>query len=309
MSTDRRLIGVLCAENFSRPHAFGTRDERLLQSMAGQAVVAIDRARLLDTVTSHQRDLQRLSSQLVRVQEAERKRISQELHDEIGQALTAVGINLGVLKRALWSELEEENRERFDEAMDLTNHTLEQMRELSIELRPPMLDDLGLIPTLRWYANRFANRLVIDVKVEVSNLEGPLNAELETTLYRVVQEALTNIARHAQATNVRLRLAGGSSAVDLYVEDDGVGFDMTQVRKPGATNYGMGLFGMRERVLFMGGQFEIRSQPGHGTRLYIQVPLQCSMAMTRGGQSKSAAKAILTSSKHRQTIHSTRVGA
>jgi signal transduction histidine kinase len=123
---------------------------------------------------------------------------------------------------------------------------------------------------------------------------------LETTLYRVVQEALTNIAKHAEATKVYLRLTGGSSAVELYVEDDGVGFDMAQVRRPGKTNHGIGLFGMREKVLFLGGKFDIRSQPGRGTRLYIEVPLQCSVAMSYAGRPRATARPDLSSQQKRE---------
>jgi signal transduction histidine kinase len=237
-----------------------------------QAEIA-ERKRAEEEVTKHRRDLQSLSAQLINAQEAERKRISQELHDEMGQALTAMSINLAAIKKELPSELAPTTRERLAETSALADQTLEQVRELSLDLRPSMLDDLGLVPTLRWYVNRYAQRLKLEVEFEAVDLEERLTAEMETVLYRVVQEALTNVARHAQANRVHIHLEHKEFKVHAFVEDDGQGFDLQEVAGREALERGAGLLGIRERVASLGGRFSLWSRPGQGTRLTIEIPI------------------------------------
>jgi PAS domain S-box-containing protein len=232
-----------------------------------------ERKRVEEEVAKHRKDLQSLSTQLINAQEAERKRISQELHDEMGQALTAMSINLAAIKKELSPELAPAIRERLAETSSLADRTLDQVRELSLDLRPSMLDDLGLVPTLRWYVNRYAKRLNLEVEFEAVDLEERLPAEMETVLYRAVQEALTNAARHAQASRVRIRLERKKSTVAAFIEDDGQGFDIEQVAGHGISERGVGLFGMRERVASLGGRLRIQSRPGRGTRLMLEIPL------------------------------------
>jgi two-component system sensor histidine kinase UhpB len=136
-----------------------------------------------------------------------------------------------------------------------------------------MLDDLGLVSAARWYVTQFARRLNIEAKFEEIGLEERLDGELETVLYRVVQEALTNVARHAQASEVRLRLERDGSRVVAVVTDDGQGFDTQHLSGSDATAHGVGLLGIRERVALLGGRFDIQSHPGQGTRLCIEIPL------------------------------------
>jgi signal transduction histidine kinase len=237
-----------------------------------QAEIA-ERKRAEEEVTKHRRDLQSLSAQLINAQEAERKRISQELHDEMGQALTAMSINLAAIEKELPSELAPTTRERLAETSALADQTLEQVRELSLDLRPSMLDDLGLVPTLRWYVNRYAQRLKLEVEFEAVDLEERLTAEMETVLYRVVQEALTNVARHAQANRVHIHLEHKEFKVHAFVEDDGQGFDLQEVAGREALERGAGLLGIRERVASLGGRFSLWSRPGQGTRLTIEIPI------------------------------------
>lgn len=218
-------------------------------------------------------DLRRLSAELLNAEESERKRISQELHDELGQVLTAMRINLAALEKDLATSLAPSSRERLAETSALADQMLAHVRELSHDLRPTMLDELGLAPTLRWYANRFARRLGIEIELEAVGFEGRLAAEIETVVYRIVQEAFTNIARHAQASRVHLRLAQTGSRVTTVIEDDGVGFDVTQRLASDAPGMGVGLFRMRERVTLRGGTFSIQSRPGTGTRLAVELPL------------------------------------
>jgi len=233
-----------------------------------------ERRRAEEELRRHKGDLQRLSTQIVTAQEAERKRISRELHDEIGQALTGMSINLAQIERELPSALAPTIRERVEETRSLADQVLEQIRELALDLRPAMLDDLGLVPTLRWYVNRCAKRLAIEVKFEAIHFEERLPAEVETALYRVVQEALTNVARHAQARRVRVRLECQESAVTALIEDDGRGFSVQEIAERGDLGRGVGLLGIRERVASLGGSFAVHSRPGQGTRLTIEIPLR-----------------------------------
>jgi signal transduction histidine kinase len=188
-------------------------------------------------------------------QETERRHVSQELHDELGQALTAMRINLDIMGQELPPDFSPAGRNRLTEVSLLVDETLEHARELSHTLRPTMLDEMGLVPTLRWYVNRYAERLGIEVDFEVKDMDERPAAEIETTLYRVVQEALTNIARHAQAGYVRLHLARRQARLLVVIEDNGQGFDGPKSMTAGIDRAGMGLVGMRERVARCGGIF------------------------------------------------------
>jgi len=218
-------------------------------------------------------DLHRLSMVLMNAQEDERRRISQELHDELGQALTAMQINLDMLGRDLTQVLTSNARERLAEMTMLVSETLEHARELSHTLRPTMLDELGLVPTIRWYSSRCAERLGIQIDFEAETIKDRLTVEVETTLYRIVQEALTNVARHAQARHIRLKLATQEGKVSVLIEDDGVGFNVEKTASVNGTQGGIGLFGIRERVALWGGTFSIKSFPGQGARLLVEIPL------------------------------------
>lgn len=231
-----------------------------------------ERERLFEAVNQHREQLRALANRLTEVQEAERKQLARDLHDHLGQALTAISIDLTAIKAELPAECSPRVKDRLAEASALTDQTLEQIRELSLNLRPPMLDDLGLVPTLRWYIKQYAKRLNIKAKFEVLGLEQRLSPELETALYRVVQEALTNVARHAQASQVHLRLQGKESTIVAFIEDNGQGFDVAKVIGHKTAVNGAGLLGMRERVTLLGGRFEIHSRPGQGTQLKVEVP-------------------------------------
>jgi two-component system sensor histidine kinase UhpB len=233
-----------------------------------------ERRRAERAIASHERDLRSLSARLLSAQEAERLRISQELHDEMGQALTAMRINLAAIEEELPPECTPMIRERLAEASWLADHTLQQMRELAHELRPSMLDDLGLVPVLHWYVDRFSKRLDVEVEFEAIGLDDRLPAEVETVLYRVVQEALTNVARHAHARTVWIRLERMDSRVVASIEDDGQGFDVRKEARHASSEGGAGLIGMRERVASVGGSLHIKSHPGEGTLLSIDVPVR-----------------------------------
>jgi PAS domain S-box-containing protein len=249
-------------------------DVPAIAGFANQAAIAIENARLVDRITQHERELQKLSTRLIRAQEEERGRISRELHDEIGQALTAMSINLTEVEKRLPVELAPAVRERLAETAALADQTSEQISAMALDLRPSLLDDLGLVPALRWYVSRYTQRLGIEVHVEAVDLETRLDPEVETALYRVMQEALTNVARHAQATSVHLRLERKASSVVATIKDNGQGFDTVELADRQAPERGAGLLGMRERVTLLGGHFRVESVPGGGTELLVEIPLR-----------------------------------
>ncbi len=234
----------------------------------------IEKTRLFEAVSQQREQLRILTTRLNEVQEAERKQLARELHDELGQALTAININLGTIKNLLPASCFQQIEERVVEAQTLTDQTLKQVREMSLNLRPPMLDDLGVVSTLRWYIKQYAQRVSIKTEFQASGLKQRLAPELETTLYRVAQEALTNVARHAQASEVRLRLERSAGKICAAIEDDGRGFIIDDVINHKMPAQGAGLFGIRERVIGLGGTFDIQSQPGQGTRLWIEIPVE-----------------------------------
>jgi len=219
------------------------------------------------------KELKRLSARLMTAQETERRWLAQALHDELGQLLTAVSIDLEMSLLELPPEVPAHTRDRLAEAMTLTGQTLEQVRELSLDLHPSMLDDFGLEPTLEWYMERYSQRDELDIEFEAGGFEGKrLAPAIELALFRAVQEAMTNVSRHAHAGKVWVRLARRAGAVSLSVEDDGRGFDVRALAGHSINTHSLGLAGMKERVVTLGGTLQIQSQPGRGTRLEIEIP-------------------------------------
>lgn len=216
--------------------------------------------------------LQMFSRQLIEAQEEERRRIARELHDQIGQVLTAVKMNLHTVQRVSnGSEAGtyiKDNIEAVDEALRL-------VRDLSVDLRPPLLDDLGLVTALRWYVDRYAKRtgIAANVVIELRDQNERFSRELETTCFRIAQEALTNIVRHARAKSVTVRLKKEKELLILSVRDDGVGFDPEALRKRAPRAATLGLLGMQERAHAAGGSVEINSQISKGTEIRLEVPL------------------------------------
>ncbi len=217
-------------------------------------------------------------SRIIETQENERRRISRELHDEIGQALYAIQFNLEMVDKDL-PHTTAAVRARLEEAKFLSSQTLATMRQLSLDLRPTMLDDLGLVPTLRWYIKNFSKRLDIDSDFEAVGLEEKLSPPIETAFYRIVQEALNNIAKHAQADRVEVSLLKRDSRIYASIQDNGKGFDLEKVLHPEAPERGFGIVGIQERVSLLGGRLEIQSRPGFGTLISVEIPYE---SMTEG---------------------------
>lgn len=214
--------------------------------------------------------LRALSRRLMKVQEEERHHIARELHDEIGQALTVAKINIQQAMHALDAPTAGTH---LTESVSLLDHTLQQVRSLALDLRPSMLDDLGLVPTLKWLAERHSQTSEIAMQVSAESLDIRPAPEIEIACYRVAQEALTNAARHARASQVRIELARSGRELMLLIRDNGIGFDMTTMLSRAAEGESIGLLGMQERVTLTGGEMEILASPGQGTEIRARFPL------------------------------------
>jgi signal transduction histidine kinase len=213
-----------------------------------------------------------LLRRVVTAQEAERQRVARELHDATGQALTALGLGLrGVQNSCQRQDLDqvERNLRRLEE---LTANSLDELRHLIADLRPPHLDDLGLPAALRWYTKELQGRVPLAVHVELIGQEQLLSPPIKIALFRVAQEALTNVIKYSGAEHAWVRLSYNEHEVDLQVEDNGCGFDPAVQAMSNRSSWG--LLGMRERATLLGGRFELFSQPGYGTRVQVVIPYQ-----------------------------------
>ena len=214
-------------------------------------------------------DLHRLGARVISVQEEERRRIARELHDEVGQALSAVNLELTAAQQYLLRT--GTDTDLLGEARALADGALRNVRDLSQLLHPSVLEDLGLSAALRSFLNGFGRRTGTTVAFLEDGTPGRLMPEAERAIYRIVQEAMTNVARHAAATRVEIRMAEADGFVSVVVEDDGVGFDAREVERPGRQG-GLGLLGIRERVSQLSGTVRIHSVIGRGTRLEVTIP-------------------------------------
>ncbi len=238
------------------------------------ALASILRTRSLEAATAvyllqienSAKELRRLSQTLSGAQEEERRSISRELHDQVGQMLTALRMELGNVEE-FRTTAGPDFTDHLAQAKKLTEDTLRSVRNMSAGLRPSVLDELGLAPALQWQAREFTKRSGVPVEMRLDGELANLPDTHRTCVYRVVQEALTNSARHARATSIRVSLHGGPTTLSLTVEDDGVGFDVHKVR-----DRGIGLVGIEERVRELGGSMQVRSQPSAGTLLHCEIP-------------------------------------
>jgi PAS domain S-box-containing protein len=214
--------------------------------------------------------LQHLSRRLLAVQEDERNELARELHDRVGQNLTVLNINLNIMRTILPSQANDELRTRLDDSEKLVESTTAAIGNVVSELHPPMLDDHGLAPALEWYARQFSARTGVPVAVRGLESAERAAAEVEIALFRIAQEALNNVVKHAKASRVEITLGRSESNYMMSVEDDGVGYDAAGERV--APHTGLGMVTMRERAQAVGGRLEVRSASGDGTRLTVRVP-------------------------------------
>jgi PAS domain S-box-containing protein len=263
------LIGeLILARQDSEP--FDNSQLDIIRQVADQLAVALQHAQLFAEVQTSRERLQSLSQRLIDVQELERRTIAGELHDEIGQALTLVKMNLQTLHT---NDESMQADDRMDECLTVVDRALEQVRSLSLDLRPSLLDDLGLVATLRWYAVRQARSASFVLHFSADEPPVRLTSMLETVCFRIAQETLTNIVRHARAREVWVQLRCDVELC-LTIRDDGVGFDLAQVEAQASRGERFGLLGMRERANLSGGRLSVVSIPGAGTTIAVSFPLR-----------------------------------
>jgi PAS domain S-box-containing protein len=266
MSHNHRFVGILAVYACGLHRAFSEDELNLLNGFANQAAMAISNAWLFEQIQKGRDSLQALSRRLVEVQEEERRSIACELHDEIGQALTGLKMLFDTLP-----ELTGTVAERLEMGRSLVVDLIERTRRISLDLRPSMLDDLGLLPALFWHFERCRDQSRLEIDFKQSGMEKRFPASIETAAYRIIQESCTNIIRHAGVNLARIRVWADTDALHIQVEDKGVGFDQQSLR---SDSLGGGLSGMRERAVLLGGSLVIRSTPTQGTTLTARLPLQ-----------------------------------
>lgn len=241
-------------------------ENQFFSSFGSLTELVLSNTSLLNQVKSSQSSLQKLSRQLVRVHEEERRNLARELHDEIGQYLTALKLRLGSATGEC-----EQNEPQIEQSLLLVHELIRKVREMSLDLRPSVLDDLGLLPALEWYFERYTQQTEITVDFDPQNLERQrFSSEIEITIFRIIQESLTNVARHANVEHVYVRLETSPGEIALEIEDEGAGFTMEE-QKAGSSS---GLAGMVERASLLKGNMEIQSRLGKGTIIKVRIPLQ-----------------------------------
>ncbi len=213
--------------------------------------------------------LRNLTSHLQHIREEERKKISREIHDELGQLLTALKLDISFINKKLPRE-QDKLREKSDDAMTLIDESIKTMRRMASDLRPGILDDLGLEPAIEWLCGEFQKRNKIKYYLEYDLTSMDLGDEISTCLFRVAQESLNNISKHSDASVCKISVFNNEDDINMVITDDGVGFELSEV----AGNYSLGLLGMRERVTNLNGEFEVEGKPGKGTRVKIQIPVK-----------------------------------
>ena len=265
------IMNVAC----SNEHCFTENDFRLLDSIGYHVGLAIENSVLYEGAKQKEKLRGQLLSSVISAQEEERKRIARELHDEYGQTLTGLIMTIESLENMPPSQ-QSQRKEKLKNAKSLVIHALEDLRRLTLDLRPSALDDLGLVAAIRAYIQTHLEAIGIQVKFESKGLSKRVAPSVETALFRIIQEAIHNIAKHAEAHNARIRLEGKSDKIVAIIEDDGNGFDVDAVSKSRIGAQSLGLLGIQERATLLGGTFIIKSQIGQGTRLIVEIPLTSS---------------------------------
>ena len=255
------------------------------QQFKGSFAIITDITELKQTEESlreSEAELRYLSSQLLTAQESERRRISRELHDELGQSLALLKLQLSVTKQ----RLPEAAQHQYDEQMHAIDQIIENVRRLSRDLRPAVLDDLGLSAALQWLTKNFEKNFKIRVSVDTPDINHFFSHDAQIMIYRVFQEALTNIRKHAGAKNVSVMIKRQEDWVSFVVEDDGKGFDVTKALTKDVLQRGLGISTMDERIRMLKGSLNLWSQAGAGTRISFTIPINNGALMEREGNAQ-----------------------
>ena len=265
LKADGETIGVMVI-GFPKPYEWLPTERELMRAIGDRTALAIERARMTDALREREQRIAELSGHLLRVQEEERKRISRELHDETGQALMVIRLYLGMMEPAAASK---GVRGKIRETVEVVDRTIEGIRRIIGKLSPLVLQELGLVAAIRKEAKDFARNTGVKARVMIAEDVGRLASGTEQAIYRVVQEALHNVAKHAQAKNVTVQVERADHLVHVIVEDDGVGI---QSRSSNSRDHSFGLAGIKERIAMLGGTSRVISTKGKGTRIEISVP-------------------------------------
>jgi signal transduction histidine kinase len=283
LKADGQSIGVLVI-GFHKPYEWLPTERDLLRAIGDRTALAIERARMTDALREREQKIAELSAHLLRVQEEERKRISRELHDETGQALMVIRLYLGMMESTITAR---SARAKIRETVEVVDRTIEGIRRIIGKLSPLVLQELGLVAAIRKEAKLLAKTTGVKTRVLISEDVGRLAPGAEQAIYRVVQEALHNVGKHARARNVVVQIMREDERVHVVVEDDGIGIQ----GRPNARNQSFGLAGMKERIAVLGGISRVISAKGKGTRIEITVPAGEPVPSVEHAQARVAAQA------------------
>ncbi len=273
LATQNRVIGsVVLVQTEAGQKSLPFEEFKLIMGIAHQLGLSVENARLYQEAQSREKILAELLHQVVGAQEAERKRIARELHDATGQSLTAMTLGLRGIANVV-ANISPAVAEQIEELRSFGTNALKELRHIIANLRPSQLDDLGLIAALEWYVQEFEDRYAVPVDFVTEGEAVRLPSEYETVLFRITQEALTNIAKHAEASQVTITLKASPTRIVVTIIDDGRGFDPKKVLRDDGKQTGWGLLGIVERTLLLGGDYKIDSTPGEGTRIKVRIPL------------------------------------
>ncbi len=265
---NNECIGMM---DISRTVPFEESDLERMRTIVEEFSAVLQRKRTEDALRAAKHRLTNLSHRLLETQENERRAVARELHDEIGQILTASKIDLQVIRR---DQSSNDFADRLDDNIAMLNECLQRVRDLSLDLRPSILDDLGIVAALRWQLERLQQRAGFQGHLTVEHIPERLGPDVETACFRVAREALTNIAKHAKAHNVEMNLTFSDEELVLSIQDDGIGFDSAKALEEATHGKSFGVLGMQERVALLGGKFELNSSVGKGTIVDVRLPLR-----------------------------------
>ncbi len=263
------VIGVLII-GFEKSYQWLPTELELFRAVADRSALAIDRARMTDALREREMRIVELSGHLLKAQEEERKRISRELHDETGQALMVIRLYLGMLDGSVKSR---EGKAKIGELLGVVDRTIEGIRRIIGRLSPLVLQELGLISAIRKEAKDLKRTAGVQSRVAIGDDVGRLDPVIETAIYRVVQESLHNVAKHAQAQNVNIQMERNGETIRLVIEDDGIGIRAVSNSSANTMRPSFGMAGMHERISTLGGQMRVTSRKGEGTKITVSVPV------------------------------------
>jgi signal transduction histidine kinase len=272
IKSENRVQATLALASY-RAGKFEAELVRLLQSMCDAIGIAVTNATTAQKLKESNKIRAQLLEKLISAQEDERRRIARELHDEASQSLAALVLHLEDAMGSLPAR-NSATRQKLEVLKERAVHTLGNLRFLALELRPSALDELGLAKAIEWYAKDYLGKRGLDARVEISGPRVKLSSQRETMLFRVIQEALTNVVKHAEASQVCVKLQLNASSVRVQIDDNGKGFDVNNALRGESQARNLGLHGMTERVILLGGTLNILSEPGRGTHLSIESPLE-----------------------------------